>query len=86
MNANVSTLCTRYILQLKKDWIAENDIRYSPFNHEELAKVACETMNASNCTLIEKLEEGMSYLLLLGLLCSCVNGLQGLITKLFAWF
>jgi hypothetical protein len=68
---------------LKRTNNVENDIRYTPFDHEELAKVACETMNARNCTLIEKFEEGMSYLLIRGLLCSFVNGLQDLTTKLF---
>lgn len=63
MNANVSILSTRYILQLE-NWpgIAQNDIRYTRFDHEELARVACEAMNARRCTLIEKLEEDMSYL------------------------
>jgi hypothetical protein len=53
MSLNVSTLCTRYILQLEKDWLAEDNVRYTPFDHEELARVACEAMNARNCTLIE---------------------------------
>ena len=64
-----------YIIQLEKGSIAENDIRYTPFDHEELAKVACEAMNARNCTLIEKLEEGVSYLLILLRLLHSANGL-----------
>ena len=82
MNVNVST-CVHIISDSLRKTIAENHIRYTPFDHEELARVACETMNARNCTLIEKLEEGTSYLLLLGLLCSFLNGLQGLTTRLF---
>jgi len=60
MNVNVST-CVHIISDSLRKTIAENHIRYTPFDHEELARVACETMNARNCTLIEKLEEGTSY-------------------------
>jgi hypothetical protein len=40
-------------------------------------------MGARTCTLMEKLEEGMPFLLILGPLCSLVDGLQDLTTKLF---
>jgi hypothetical protein len=84
MNEDVSAFCTCYILQLEKDWIAENDIRYTPFDPEELARVACDVMNARNCTLIEKLEEGMSFFSRVGLPRWFLNPVQGLTTKLFA--
>ncbi|KAI5116307.1 hypothetical protein M0805_009633 [Coniferiporia weirii] len=36
----------------------QNKIRYTSFDHEELARVACEAVGAQSCTLFEKLEEG----------------------------
>ena len=59
-----------YLYSLRRETdLQENDIRYTPFDHEELARVACETMNARKCTLVEKLEEGMSLSGLSPLIC-----------------
>ena len=41
---------------LKK--FAENDIRYTRFDPNELVRVACEAVGATSCTLFTKLEEG----------------------------
>ena len=42
------------------EFIAENKIRYTRFDPDELARVACEAMGAHSCTVITKLEEGIS--------------------------
>lgn len=61
----------------------ENDIRYTPFDHEQLARVACEAMNAHRCTLIEKYEEGKSYCSRRPL-CAFIDDSQDLTTRLSA--